>query len=350
MNLYKSLVRPVLFRMRPERAQEVSKFILKRRAIWRTVSQFTPVEDEILKTNLAGIPLQNPVGLAGGFDKYCELLGSIMDLGFGYAIPGSIVSSPREDNPRPIYVRYPDRESMANCTGIPSRGLEYTVKQLRKYAKRKAPIIANIADFSSDGFLRSFEALQPLVDAVEVCLICPNEKYSEFCPIEEDTFERLLGLLAARKTKPMLVKIRNYHDAKERDSRLELVRACIRYGVDGITIPGSVTVNEPSLSLGKGNLTGRAVYHNTLRNIVDIMEETQGKMAIKALGGIFRAEHAFEAIQAGATTVETVTGLIYEGPFLAKNMARGLVRMLKDRKFASIQELRAYRKPRIVAA
>ena len=350
MGVYKSLVRPLLFRLNPERAQTISKTFLKRRYLWRPVSSFMQVHEEMLKTDLAGIGLKNPVGLAAGFDKYCEIVGTFMELGFGYVTCGSIVSDPREDNPRPRYVRYPERESLVNCTGIPSRGLNYALKGLRGYANRTTPIIANIQDFDIQGYLRSFEAVQPLVDAVEVATVCPNEKYDTFNPLRHETFDRLLAIIHTQKQKPVLVKIRNYHNEKERENRLELIRMCLRHRIDGITLPGSMTVEEPRLSLGRGNLTGRAVFKNTLRNIRDIWEETEGKVAIKALGGIFRGEDAFQAIKAGATTVETVTGVIYEGVSWAKNINQELVGLLKQEHFASIGELRGYGAPQTVAA
>ncbi|MAH21467.1 MAG: hypothetical protein CMO12_01485 [Thaumarchaeota archaeon] len=349
--MYKSLFRPVLFKMKPERAQEVSKFFLKRRSLWRPVSSFMHVkEEEMLRTNFAGIPLKNPVGLAAGFDKYCEMIGTMMELGFGYAVSGSIVYGARDDNPKPMYVRYPEKESLVNCTGIPSKGIDYALKGLMQYTNRKTPIIANVQDFDIDGYLNGFKAVQPLVDAVEIGLICPNEKYEGCNPIEEETFDQILTQLKPKKSKPILVKIRNYHNEKERENRFELIRMCMKHDVDGITLPGSMSVKEPKLSLGAGNLTGRAIFHNTLRNIHDVWDQTNGKVPIKALGGIFRGKDAFEAIKAGATTVESVTGMIYEGWSYAKQINSELVNLLKENKFSSLDELRGYANPQVAAA
>jgi dihydroorotate dehydrogenase len=137
-----------------------------------------------------------------------------------------------------------------------------------------------------------------------------------------------------------LVKIRNYHDPRERANRLELVEACLEAGVNGITLPGSMTVPEPRLSQGKGNLTGRLVLGNTLRNIRDVYRATDGSVAIKALGGISTAADAFEAIAAGANTIELLTGLVYEGWSVAANINRGLLRLLDRAGVPDVAQLR----------
>jgi dihydroorotate dehydrogenase len=104
-------------------------------------------------------------------------------------------------------------------------------------------------------------------------------------------------------------------------------------------LPGSHIVPEPRLSLGRGNLGGRAVFERTLRNIRDIRSITGPSVPIKALGGIFTADDAFQALAAGATSVELLTGLVYEGVKVARRINAGLLRLLDERGIASVEAL-----------
>ena len=54
-----------------------------------------------------------------------------------------------------------------------------------------------------------------------------------------------------------------------------------------------------------------------------IYKKTNGKYILIGLGGVFTAEDAYEKIKAGASLVQLVTGLIYEGPLMVKRINKG---------------------------
>ena len=104
-------------------------------------------------------------------------------------------------------------------------------------------------------------------------------------------------------------------------------------------MPGSI-VDEKRLAIGRGTLTGRPNFRRLLSVLRDLYFYTKGKCHLKASGGIFTAEDAFEAIAAGASSVEIHTGLIYEGWNIAKNINRGLLDLLDKHNIENIEALR----------
>src|ERR1700738_4064153 len=120
---YESLLRPLLFRLSPDAAHELARAALRWPALWQVLGAAGRVVDRRLETDLAGLKLANPIGLAPGFDKNAELVSGLRQLGFGYLVVGSITPEPRTGNPFPRLVRYPETGSLANSMGMPNRGL-----------------------------------------------------------------------------------------------------------------------------------------------------------------------------------------------------------------------------------
>jgi dihydroorotate dehydrogenase len=56
------------------------------------------------------------------------------------------------------------------------------------------------------------------------------------------------------------------------------------------------------------------------------------------VGGISNAEQAYARIRAGASLIQLYSALVYEGPGLAKRIARGLRLLLERDGFASVAE------------
>ena len=342
MGVYRSIIRPALFRLDAERAHGLGKAMLRLDAPWNLLGPGKAVADPRLSVELAGVRLSNPVGLAAGFDKDGEMLHAFQSLGFGYAIAGSIRGWPAGDNPSPKIIRYPERESLINCQGVPSKGAADVARRLAAFRSHQTTltVIANIIGFSVEEYIEALERVQPVADAIEISLSCPNERYDSLDFLDPEIFRPLLEELNRRKTRPFFVKIRNYNSPAERENRFRLIDLCLELGVDGITLPGSRIEVEPRLSNGRGNLSGRAVLAGTIQNVRDVYAATGGRVPIKALGGIFTGQDAFDAVAAGASCVELLTGLVYEGWSVAQRINAELLELLTK---ASIPDIRALR-------
>jgi hypothetical protein len=65
---------------------------------------------------------------------------------------------------------------------------------------------------------------------------------------------------------------------------------------------------------------------------------SKGKIAVIGCGGTFSAEDAYRKIRLGASLVQFITGLIFEGPQLAAEINAGLIKLLKKDGFKNIGE------------
>jgi len=139
--------------------------------------------------------------------------------------------------------------------------------------------------------------------------------------------------------KPLFVKMPPYNNEEGRENVLTLVRIALKEGIDAITAANTHPVTDARLAVGRGGLSGQPLLEDTIRIVREIRLEIGRDVAINACGGIFTHLDAIRAIKAGANTVQLFTGLIYEGPSVAKNINLGLAKYMTQRGIHSIQEL-----------
>ena len=335
--IYRLLIRPLLFRLQPETAQGLADIMLKQAFIWRALSPALRMRSHRLQVDLCGLKLENPVGLAAGYDKSCEFLPSIAALGFGYVTGGTVTESPSPGNPRPRVLRYAKERSLINSLGFPSRGLDFTARRLERHqgSVDGAPVVVSVSGTTVDEVLRCHRRLEPLVRAVELNISSPNTAGLRVFQ-EPPVLAQLLDRINDGRIKPLFVKLPPYASpdasassgSQGRDRVLELVRVCVEMGVGALTVANSRPSQDSRLAVGIGGLSGKLVYPDTLRMVAEIKAEVGDRAAINACGGIFTGEDAWEALQAGATTVQLLTGLIYRGPGIVKRVNQELLTIM----------------------
>jgi dihydroorotate dehydrogenase len=338
-NLYKSIVRPLLFALPGEASHELGKLALHSALPWKWMPGLR-VADPRLKTRLGGLELDNPVGLSAGFDKNADVLTGLQQLGFGYLTAGSILPEWRSGNPKPRLLRYPEEESLRNCYGLPSLGLDACVAKLA--ATPRVPgvrIVANIDAPTVDLYLRSFETIQPHVDAIELGLQCPNNTDDDGFIHEPRNFERLLQGVAQRRKVPVFFKTAFYDSEADKQNRLELMDIAIRYKLDAIVTPGIWKMEEPGLSLGIAATSGRITFERNLNVVRTLASAARGRIAIKSNGGIFSGADAFAVLSAGASSVELLSGFVYEGWGVAAKINHELLAIMDSHKIQDIAHL-----------
>lgn len=337
--LYASALRPLLFRLPADRAHDLAHLALRWPRLWRVLARVAPPLDPRLATTLGGLSLASPIGLAPGFDKCADRLDSLAALGFGYLVVGSITTAPRLGNPRPRLLRYPERQSLANCMGMPNDGLDAAVARLRRDRRPGSPpVIAAVAGFSADELLRAAAVVEPYVDAVEIGLRCRHTPETSRMA-EMDLFTPLAQGLAAQARKPVFVKLPPHHTADERGLALAMVDVCVQVGLAGVSVSGTREVAEPRLSQGRGGLAGRATHQDALRIVGDIAERAAGRLAIKAAGGVFCGRDALAMLRAGAGAVEVYSAFVYRGWDAPRLIARELAEALDAEGVESLPSL-----------
>ena len=331
---YANLVRPLLFRLPAETAQKFAEKSLHRTAMWKTLRPAFQVRDRRLNATLCGLPLSNPVGLAAGFDKDCEMIPSLASLGFGYLTVGTVTAHPRPGNPKPRLFRDAGESSLINAMGFPCKGLVPAARQLEQYrsARSKVPIVVSVSGVTVDEIVRCHRRLEALADAVEINISSPNTAGLRLFH-ELDALTDLLRAINEARHRPLIVKLPPYPApnvptddfARSRDLLMGLVRVCKEQGVDGLTLANSRPTSDSRLAVGSGGRSGRPVFSRMIEMVRDVRSEVGDDMTINACGGVFSGEDALSAIRAGATTVQIYTAFVYRGPTVAREINKEIL-------------------------
>src|SRR5271170_3642656 len=124
--LYQRVLRPLLFRLEPERAHRLTLAMMKPLAMLREPAPDPPA----LTTSPWGIRFSNPIGLAAGMDKDIRAVAGWQAVGFGFAELGTVTPLAQPGNPRPRLWRLPEHRALVNRLGFPSGGMEAAARRL----------------------------------------------------------------------------------------------------------------------------------------------------------------------------------------------------------------------------
>jgi len=310
-----------------------------------------------------GITFKNPIGLAAGFDKNCQLMRVIPCIGFGFEEVGSITAEPYAGNPKPRLVRLPKDQSIIVYYGLKNEGarvLSHRLLDGKKAKKFPIPIGVSVAktnkDFSSMeakiwDWVAGIHLLKACGDYMTINVSCPNT----FDPLNFNE-PRLLDRLLKRAAKeidfekPVFLKL----SADVPPSQIDgIVSVCDKYSrksgmplISGFILTnlvkdrGSVLLKSEKSEYApyKGGLSGKPVAEKALALTRYAYENYGDKYIIISCGGIFTAEDAYERIRNGATLLQLITGMIYGGPAVIKRINRGIVRLLERDGYAYVAE------------
>jgi dihydroorotate dehydrogenase len=328
-----------MFLAPPETAHEIAKWFFKRPSFWRPLNWHLCVRDERLHVKVGNIELPNPVGLAAGFDKNCEMWNSLFRIGFGYLTLGTVTLNAREGNAKPRMWRYPER-SLVNSMGLPNRGARENAANLVDRSPNMGPIIVSVSGLNIEEFVECYRQMEPLTDGIELNISTPNTIGVRIFQ-EPDMLTKLLKAINETKTpnKPIWVKIPPYFDDEGREKVHELIDICAKAAVNGLTASNTKLVNEPRASIGTGGLSGPPIFNDMIRIVADVHDYTEGRIPINACGGISSGFDAWKAFEAGASSVQLYTALVYHGPGVISRINRQILHLLTENKLDSLREV-----------
>ena len=337
--LFEQMMRPLLFQLDPETAHRLGQFVLQREFPW----SLSPSRDNggRLAVKVGDWSLKSPIGLAAGLDKNGAAVPGLQHLGFSYLSIGSILTKPSDGNPRPRLLRYPETESMVNCYGLPSDGLDACVARFRNLASAKlqTKLIANIHAESVSDYARCCAALAPYADGLELALRCPNRSDRLAVYPVSDLDDLLAAVRWQFPNKAIFVKLPPFASDQEKQNRLELVERAIHFELTGVTIQGNWTVKEPRLSRGEGSLSGRLTFAHNLETVRALAAVSKGRIIIKASGGVHTGADAFELLGAGATMIDILKAFVYRGWNTVAKIQAELLALMDERGIARAADL-----------
>src|SRR5215211_5792811 len=293
------LARPLLHALDAETAHQLTI-----KALALAPHGAAPADDPRLEVAAFGRRFPNPVGLAAGFDKQCEVPGALIALGFGFVELGGVVPKPQAGNAKPRVFRLPADEAVINRLGLNSDGLPEIRARLAARRRRGGIVGVNIgankdsSDRAGD-YVTCVAALAGLVDFLTVNVSSPNTP----------------GL---------------------RDLQGEaFLDDLLRRGVDGLIVSNTTIARPPQLrerelARESGGLSGKPLFGLSTTMLAETYLRVGGKVPLIGVGGVDSADAAWTKIRAGASLVQLYTALVYKGPALIEEIKRGLCGRLDD--------------------
>ena len=337
--MYKKIVSPFLFLFDPESVHNFTFILLKLSFKFPLtkyiVSLLLSLEDPKLEKQLFGLNFKNPVGVAAGLDKNAAHISEFSSFGFGFVEVGTITPEPQIGNPKKRLFRLEKDNAIINRMGFNNEGLEKILPRLK--ANYDIIIGGNIGKNKStpnseakSDYIKCFKKLYDFIDYFVINVSSPNTpglRELQTPNFLKDLFNDLnIERSKRKKIKPILLKISPDLKKSTIDELLDVIEVC---KIDGI-VATNTTVNFPKLdSKSKnesGGLSGAPLQSKSNQIISYISKKTAGKLPIIGVGGIISPKDAIEKLKCGAHLVQLYTGIIYEGPVIAKKIKKQILK------------------------
>lgn len=372
---YRWFLKPLLFKFDPEDVHDwfvkigemLGRFDATR---WATRTWFG-YENSTLEQEILGIKFKNPIGLGAGFDKNAEIIDIVPAVGFGFTEVGSVTGRPCTGNAKPRLWRLPKSRSLIVYYGLKNIGAIQICESMRmKRIKNEIPVGISIAKTNDDktvtteaGIADYLFAYQKFVEAgigdyYTINISCPNTFGGEPF-VEPAKLEKLLNTLSRWPRpeadqpwagKPVFLKMPPDLSDEQIDQIIELAK---KYKISGF-ICSNLTkdrnnefiknkIIEKNLPTNVGGLSGKIVEELANKQIKYIYQKIrqladEEKMIIIGCGGVFSAQDAYAKIKAGASLIQLITGMIFEGPQLISQINQGLAELLQKDGYKNIGE------------
>lgn len=273
---------------------------------------------------ILGMQFRSPIGIAGGFDKNATMMPFLAALGFGFIEVGTVTLRPQSGNPKPRLFRYPQHKALINRLGFNNDGADAVAARLKEW-NRAVPTFVNVGknrdvplEGATEAYVECYRRVAPHADAAVLNLSSPNTPGLRDLQRPEH-LEELLSAIRSVRSGPVLVKIAPDLD----DTQIgEIADVCERLA-DGMICTNTTLDRLPGMNEA-GGLSGKPLLSKSTSVLQRVRARVGASYPLIGVGGIFTADDARAKIAAGANLVQVYTGFVYEGPFLATRLAKGL--------------------------
>jgi dihydroorotate dehydrogenase len=325
------LVRPFLFLLPPETAHNLIFSLLKLPPL-RVLMKQRVADDPI---ELFGLRFKNRVGVAAGLDKNGQHLYALAAMGFGHIEVGSVTPKPQPGNQKPRIFRLKKDKALINRMGFPSRGADFVANQLQKRPEGVV-IGVNIGknrdtplEEAERDYLTCVEKLFDVADYFTVNVSSPNTPGLRELQ-QRDHLDRILRTIQdynREKPKPKAILLKVSPDLTP-EAIQDIVDVAKANAIRGFVATNTTTSRDMLRtsavklgSIGDGGLSGPPLITKSLR--------TAGALGISRLpvigcGGLGSSSDARQAVEAGASLIQTYTALVFHGPSVVRNLSEGM--------------------------
>jgi dihydroorotate dehydrogenase len=358
--MYKFFFDLVFKRMDPEQAHYMAFRWIRLAAripVLRTfvAAALAPRHKE-LRTEALGLRMHGPFGLAAGFDKNAVAIDGMSMLGFDHIEIGTVTGEPQPGNPKKRLFRLVADRALINRMGFNNEGSAAVAERLgARKAVFKTVVGVNIGktkvvpeDEAAADYVKSTERLAAHADYLVVNVSSPNtpglrnlQATESLRPLLTAVREAADRSVTGRRV-PLLVKIAPDLADEDIDAVADLA---VELGLDGIIATNTTIAreglglrSEPSLYGETGGLSGAPLKERSLEVLRRLYARVGDRITLVGVGGIENAEDAWQRILAGATLVQGYSAFIYEGPFWARAIHKGLAARLNTSPYATLAE------------
>lgn len=352
-SLYIHALKPILFRNDPEVVHDRMTKMGVSLGSYSLGRQFTrglfDYTNSALAQDILGIHFKNPIGLSAGFDKNAELTDILPSVGFGFAEVGSITGNPCAGNPKPRLWRLPRSKGLVVYYGLKNDGCEVISQRLLN-KHFKIPIGMSVAMTNCKenlelknaikDFAKAFSTMEPFGNYITVNISCPNTEGGQpfVAPHKLDYLFDILDEIPT--TKPVFIKLSPDMSNPELDALLTIAS---HHRIQGIITtnltkkkdnPKILDTNLPKV----GGMSGKIVQDLADEMLAYIYRKAGQRFILIGTGGVFTAEDAYKKIRLGASLVQMITGMIFEGPQVVSEINQGLATLLRKDGFTNISQ------------
>lgn len=333
------LLRSLLFCLSADRAHALTLSVLRRMPI--TLCRWLQRRQPTAPVTVFGLTLQNPVGLAAGFDKNADAIDALLALGFGFIEVGAVTPKAQPGNPRPHVRRFKDSQNIVNACGFNNLGIEHLVERLKA---RQLPGVVGVNlgrnkttpnERALDDYRLCMQRVYPYCDFVTINISSPNTSGLRDLHQPEQLRALLEPMVAERnrlqaeqgKALPILLKLSPDLD----DEAIEHAVVCAEQThIDGLIVTNTSLQHDRVANIAakqlSGGLSGPAIAALSRRVLEKVHQVSQGRMPVVSVGGIDSASEAQWRLEHGASLVQLYTALVYQGPGLVKRIVRALAK------------------------
>jgi dihydroorotate dehydrogenase len=309
-----------------------------------------------LRTEALGLRMHGPFGLAAGFDKNAVAIDGMSMLGFDHIEIGTVTAQPQPGNPKQRLFRLVPDRALINRMGFNNEGSAAVAERL---ASRKAVFRTVVGvNIGKTKVVPEAEAVADYVTSTERLA---RHAYYLVVNVSSPNTPGLRNLQATESLRPLLTAVREAADRSVEDRRVPLLvkiapdladedvdavaDLALELGLDGIIATNTTIAREglglksdPALIKETGGLSGAPVKARSLEVLSRLYARVGDRITLIGVGGIENAEDAWQRILAGATLVQGYSAFIYEGPFYARAIHKGLAARLKASPYATLAE------------
>lgn len=305
-----------------------------------------PIGGARLATNICGIEILNPVGLAAGFDKNAEAIRPLTQAGFGFIEVGAATPRAQPGNPKPRLFRLTEDQAVINRFGFNNEGADVIAARLAA-AKPRAPVGLNLgankdSEDRADDFASVMRTCGPHVDFATVNVSSPNTEKLRDLQGHEALRGLLQGVLDTRaEVAPNTRVFLKIAPDLTLEELAQIAEVAVEVGIDAI-IATNTTLDRKGLVSEHGDeaggLSGAPLFEKSTRVLAQLSQITDGSIPLIGVGGISNAAQAYAKIRAGASAVQLYSALVYQGFSLVREVLDGLDHHLETDGYSHISQ------------